>query len=291
MAMTLLSALLFIALASKIRSCFRSTLALPAKRYRRAAYPAKTTASLPAAHPTDERRKPEWVFAALCAIVLEGPDISCRHLKLRFDLVHGHTEVSIGKTYAAEFLKRYRKALANPKRRAHNIDTAGKLLRVWALDLTETRIAPKQPQPVLGLIDHASRQVLKLKALRDKKTITILRVLLDAIEHYGTPKAIRTDNEAIFTSWVFAFALRWLGIRHQRTMPQCPWMNGRIERFWRTLKDALKLFDIHNEAELQATLDTLRHYYNHHRPHQSLSRLTPDQAAEVLTWKPPPRRR
>lgn len=36
--------------------------------------------------------------------------------------------------------------------------------------------------------------------LRDKGTITVLRLLLDAIEHYSKPLAIRTDNEAMFTS-------------------------------------------------------------------------------------------
>jgi len=243
---------------------------------------------LPLAHPADGRRKPEWVPEVMAAIVVQVPDISCRNLKLQFDLMHRNTDMTIGKTYAAEFLKRNRRALANPRRHVHGIDTAGKLLRVWALDLTEARIMPSKPQPVLGLIEHASRQIVRLQALRDKKTI-----LLDAIEHYGKPKAIRTDNEAIFTSWVFAFALHWLGIRHQRTKPHCPWMNGRIERFWRTLKDALKLFDISNEAELQATLEMLKTHYNQHRPHQSLSGLTPDQAAEILklrAGKPPPRR-
>ena len=181
--------------------------------------------------------------------------------------------------------------LANPRRYEHSIDTAGRLLRVWALDLTEARIDPDKPQPVMGLIDHASRQLLAVKALYDKRTITILRVLLNAIEHYDKPKAIRTDNEAIFTSWMFALALRWLGIRHQRTVPGAPWMNGRIERFWRTLKDALKLFDIPDEVELQATLDTLKHYYNQYRPHQSLSGLTPNQASKVFRSKANERRR
>lgn len=231
---------------------------------------------------SSNRRKPEWVLEALLAIVAQAPQISCRNLKLRFDLTHTATGVSIGKTYAAKFLQQYLYVLANPKRHTHSIDTAGRLLQVWAMDITESRIVPAKPQPVLGLLDHASRQALSLSVLRDKGTIAVLRILLDAIEHYGKPRAIRTDNEAMFTSWIFAFALHWLGIRHQRTLPQSPWMNGRIERFWRTLKDALNLFDIPNEAELQATLGMLKHYYNHHRPHQSLSRLTPDQAAEIL---------
>jgi putative transposase len=295
--MTTLILLVTIALGFAIIRCHRPTepIANPPTFHGRrpAATPLAETIPLPASHSTDGRRKPEWVPEALAVIVVQVPDISCRNLKLQFDLMHRDADVTIGKTYAAEFLKKNRRALANPRRHAHGIDTAGRLLRVWALDLTEARIMPSKPQPVLGLIEHASRQVLRLQALRDKKTITILRILLNAIEHYGKPKAIRTDNEAVFTSWVFAFALRWLGIRHQRTKPHCPWMNGRIERFWRTLKDALKLFDITNEVELQATLEMLKTHYNQHRPHQSLSGLTPDQAAEILklrTEKPPPRR-
>jgi hypothetical protein len=49
------------------------------------------------------------------------------------------------------------------------------------------------------LIEHACRQVLRLQVLRAKETITILRILLDAIRHCGKPEAIRTDNEAIFS--------------------------------------------------------------------------------------------
>jgi putative transposase len=93
---------------------------------------------------------------------------------------------------------------------------------------------------------------------------------------------IRTDNEAIFTSRVFAFALRWLGIRHERIEPGSPWMNGRIERVWSTFKQLLRMYDIRNETELQATLDLLRETYNQHRPHQSLSGHTPIEAWNIL---------
>ena len=35
-------------------------------------------------------------------------------------------------------------------------------------------------------------------------------------------------------------ALRLMGIRHQRIDPHCPWQNGRIERFFGTLKPHLR---------------------------------------------------
>ena len=164
--------------------------------------------------------------------------------------------------------------------------------RVWAIDLTEHRIEPQTPQPLLCILDHGSRRMLMFRALRDRSSITILRLLLDAIEHFGRPKAIGTDNEAIFTSWVFAFALQWLGIRHQRTLPHCPWMNGRIERVWSTFKQVLRVCHVPDDIELQATLNMLRDVYNQRRPHQSLSGHTPDEAWRILIErkrKPKPR--
>lgn len=70
---------------------------------------------------------------------------------------------------------------------------------------------------------------LGLKALEDKASITLLKALILAIENYGKPKAIRTDNEAVFTSRLFNFGLWLLGIRHQRTMLHCPWHDEPVK--------------------------------------------------------------
>jgi putative transposase len=185
-------------------------------------------------------------------------------------------------TYISDILREHRLTLAQPQRYAHDIGTACPIRTVWGIDMTEHRWSPNIPQLIFGIIDHGSRRLLKLETLREKSSIALLRLLLDAIERYGKPKKIRTDNEAVFTSWVFAFALRWLGIRHERIELQCPWMNGRIERVWSTFKQLLRMFDIKNEAELQATLELLRDIYNQHRPHQSLSGHTPVEAWHIL---------
>lgn len=68
-------------------------------------------------------------------------------------------------------------------------------------------------------IDHGNRRVLTIGILGEKSSIALSRLLLHAIKHYGKPRKIRTGNEAVFTSWGFAFALRWLGIRHERIKP------------------------------------------------------------------------
>lgn len=92
---------------------------------------------------------------------------------------------------------------------------------------------------LLGIVDHGTRRCLSLNALKDKASITILRSLLDAIERFGAPRALRTDNEAVFDSRLVRCALAWLSIRHQTIERHCPWQNGRIERFFGTLKASL----------------------------------------------------
>ena len=124
-------------------------------------------------------------------------------------------------------------------------------------------------------VEHGSRANLCLHGLRDKASITLLRHLLDAIEKYGKPQFLRTDNEAVFTSRLFRFGLWLLGVKHQRTDKGCPWMNGRIERFFGTLKEKLRHWEVDSPEQLNSALGQFRFWYNHVRPHQNLDGRTP----------------
>jgi putative transposase len=278
--------LLLFALAAiwTVLGTYRSPTAERAAFHRRIE-PAAKSVSTHASSAGHYRAKSIEVREGLFRIAMEAPDASCRKIADRFNHDHIDVGLSVGKTYVAEFLREFNQWRTRPKRHAHSIDNACAVNRVWAIDITEHRIKPQTPQPLLGILDHGSRRMLTFHALRVRSSITILRLLLDAIEHFGRPKAIRTDNEAIFTSWVFAFALQWLGIRHQRTLPHCLWMNGRIERAWSTFKQVLRICHIPDEILLQATLNLLRDAYNQRRPHQSLSGYTPDEAWRILIEK------
>ncbi len=113
--------------------------------------------------------------------------------------------------------------------------------------------------------------------MRDKSSVAILRVILDAIERFGKPKYIRTDNEPVFTSAILQLGLRLVGVRHQRTAPFAPWQNGRVERFFKTFKEPARQWPVWLAAEPQKDLDLYRLWCNHIRPHQHLDGLTPAQ--------------
>ena len=83
-----------------------------------------------------------------------------------------------------------------------------------------------------------------------------------------------------FTSWLFRLGLWLMGIRHQLIEKSCPWQNGKIERFFGTLKEKLNQWQVNNQEQLNGALVQFRFWYNHVRPHQNLDGRT---SAEV--WR------
>ena len=158
----------------------------------------------------------------------------------------------------------------------------------WGIDLTGKGDAAGDVHAILGIVDHGSRAALHLSALKDKSSITLLRVLLDVIEKFGKPKSVRTDNERVVTSRLFRFGLWWLGIKHQRSAVSSPWMNGRVERFFGTLKHSLDQLAVDGRDALNAALVEFRFYFNHVRPNQHLAGLTPAEVWGGLRWKVKP---
>ena len=119
---------------------------------------------------------------------------------------------------------------------------------------------------------------LTLEAVHSKSSWALLGKLVAAIKRYGKPRIIRSDNESIFTSRVFKLALSLLGIRHQTTDLHCPWQNGRVERFFGTLKTSLDQLAVTSFDALNHALTEFRFFYNHVRSHQNLAGATPAEA-------------
>mgnify|MGYP003382313327 CR=1 FL=1 len=225
------------------------------------------------------RRKPDWVRKEVLRLKALS-NSGARTVASIFNQLHARHGETVGKTFVANLIRdneeailRLRRMLKHlkPRRLPKNL--------IWALDLTFLP-GTEQPRPVLGLVDHGTRLCLALTQLRDRSTIGVLRLLLDALERCGKPKALRTDNERIFTSRLFRLVLWLLRIRHQRSAPHCPWQNGRIERLFLTLKQRILAWFL--EAGIPENLDedltTVRAWYNHLRPHQHLDGWTPAMA-------------
>ena len=94
-------------------------------------------------------------------------------------------------------------------------------------------------------------------------------------DHGITPRQIMTDNALEYTqSNAFKTALGDLD--HLTTRPYRPQTNGKVERFFRTLKDEwLYATTYHTETQRQQALTRYLHYYNHHRPHTAITNQPP----------------
>ena len=71
-----------------------------------------------------------------------------------------------------------------------------------------------------------------------------------------------------------------LGVKHRYTQPYRPQTNGKVERFWRTLKeDLICETDFDSLEELKDELLQYMCYYNHERPHQGIEGKKPADMA------------
>ena len=93
--------------------------------------------------------------------------------------------------------------------------------------------------------------------------------------HGITIEEVMTDNAFEYvTSGAFSHALG--DITHRPTRPYRPQTNGKVERFFRTLKDEwLYATAYHSEPDRQDALTRYLHYYNHHRPHTAITNKPP----------------
>jgi len=64
-------------------------------------------------------------------------------------------------------------------------------------------------------------------------------------------------------------------MEHTRGRPYHPQTQGKIERYHRSMKNAVKLEHYYFPWELRGAIDDFVAYYNHRRYHESLRNCTP----------------
>ena len=164
------------------------------------------------------------------------------------------------------------------------------MLTTWGMDLTGLPLADGSSIPVFGVIDHGSRSIVTLEPVATDNSLILLGSLLITMGTLGKPQAVRSDNDAVFKTWDFRALLRFIGVRQQFTDLGSPWQNGRVERFWRTLKSELQTKAARSRLNgiavqtrmkfasvqvMSSLLEAFKQSYNAYRPHQSLQGATP----------------
>ena len=136
-------------------------------------------------------------------------------------------------------------------------------------------------------VDDATR-LAYVEVLADEKAATAVAFLSRAVAHYRAygieVERVMTDNGAAYVAHAHALACKQLKIRHLRTRPYRPRTNGKAERFIRTMLAGWAYAAVYgNSHERRAALPGWLEFYNHRRPHGSLSHQPPLQRLEELS--------
>jgi transposase InsO family protein len=132
---------------------------------------------------------------------------------------------------------------------------------------------------VHGMIDDASRYCVALMPKYQEREQDMLEVLCGALLRHPAPKMLYLDQGSCYRGQVLELVCKRLGIRLVHAKPYSPQARGKMERFWRTMRQRCtdhlpQAADAHQTGQaLWAWLDT--DYQR--RPHAALLGKTPRQ--------------
>ena len=157
---------------------------------------------------------------------------------------------------------------------------ARKARQVWSWDFVEDQTENGTRFRILTLLDEYTRQCLAVHAAWSIRAVDAITVIEAAIQRYGAPAHLRSDNGSEF----IAYAIQdWLKERQIKTLyikPGSPWENGHIESFHDKLRDECLNRELFGTlAEARVILESWRMEYNERRPHSSLGYQTPGEFA------------
>lgn len=145
-----------------------------------------------------------------------------------------------------------------------------------------------KPLRIHALLDDASRYVVALEARHTEREDDLLDLMLAALRRHGAPDAFYFDNGATYSGTELRLACERLGITLIHARPYDAPSRGKMERFWRTLREGClehlgTMTSLHDvQARLLAFLDG--HY--HRTPHGGLFGKTPTQVWDGATTRP-----
>jgi hypothetical protein len=129
---------------------------------------------------------------------------------------------------------------------------------------------------ILVILDHLKMELVFLNATLSPSREWVSQQIRNFHFEYESPDAMIFDRDGIYGAWLGDYLLSHFLIVPLQTPVRSPWLNGRIERFHRTLKEELihplGYFDL---AQIKRHFSAYRHEYNQTHPHQALDGRSP----------------
>lgn len=211
-------------------------------------------------------------------------------------MVQGKFDVHPSAKTISRILNRY--PLRKKKQIIHRYEKKipGELIHGDTYHIPKDVFVDKKERYLQGYIDDCTRMVY-VEMISRKKALNVARVTMRMGKWFSVHgvfvERIMTDNGPEYTvaskpgsngKHVFEMLLNISGVIHVYIKPYRPQTNGKIERFWRILKDEF-IAGLENltEKEFIRKLKLFMYYYNYQRLHGSLFYQSPFQKLKSVT--------
>jgi len=150
--------------------------------------------------------------------------------------------------------------------------------RVWCADITYIPVQ-RGFLYLVAIMDWATRHVLSWRLSNTMDARFCVEALEEALDRYGPPEIMNTDQGSQFTGSAWITTLTGAGVQVS--------MDGRgrymdnifIERLWRSLKyEAVYLHELTDGFRAERVIRDWIDFYNTERPHSALGDRTPAEA-------------
>jgi len=156
---------------------------------------------------------------------------------------------------------------------------------MWQIDIAGVQHIPGLGDVYLiATLDDCSRVCTAGTYFLDQRGVNIVPIIRDAVEEYGRPNQLLSDNGAQFKNLVgdlgtrYSKLLETLDIEPIFSRPHHPQTKGKLERFFRTVKSSFLVdekvwFEQHPGATIHDLNKHFREWlawYNNEKPHRSL---------------------
>lgn len=130
----------------------------------------------------------------------------------------------------------------------------------------------RTPVRVHALLDDASRFVVALRVFDDEREESMLSLLSQALMEHGRPDALYFDNGATYRGDVLQLACSRLGITLLHAKPYDAPARGKMERFWRRLREEAlgHIGTVASLADVESRLRTWLGRYYQVEPHAGI---------------------
>lgn len=93
------------------------------------------------------------------------------------------------------------------------------------------------PLRVHAILDDASRYIIGIRAFSSERETDMLALLVQSLRLHGRPRTLYLDNGATYRGDALRTACGRLGVALIHAEPYDPEARGKMERFWRTLRE------------------------------------------------------